>query len=388
MIVPDFKSELVIPSTTLLSPGLDLMQRLSEIRSATIQLAIEDARLERVQLSLDTSTLYGNFQINQLQHLRDSLSLKLLPPPIELTAKNLESEMAYNDLRCAFLPRYASFSREDKIFWLNNLLFLVTSDVREFLNLISNRLHDAEVGQRVGFSLVGTSGMGKSSMLYWVLCNNLAREDETKTRRLQNAAFVETPSSNRSEKFLPMALCWSVGSYPSQRWLEGQIISEARRAFAFAHTELLMLDEIVNVRTEIIRRLFIEICNQLRNTLIVCSGASTTVWAEGDVEVKGRWGEALHLEKYTGARLRALLSFVEILLPFTQPSYLALDQIKIGTKKTDVVDGPAIYIEKWTGGVLREIMRLIIAASKNGIQDERITMENLQSTWKSMHRRE
>jgi hypothetical protein len=82
-------------------------------------------------------------------------------------------------------------------------------------------------------------------------------------------------------------------------------------------------------------------------------------------------------------RLSDLLSFLETLLPFSQESNLALQEVKSGTT---MIDGPAKLIEEWTGGILRDIMILIRDASRQAIENDLpcLSPELLGKTWKDI----
>ncbi len=106
----------------------------------------------------------------------------------------------------------------------------------------------------------------------------------------------------------------------------------------------------------------------------------------GDEEVAGRWNDFFELPPYTGKRLSILLASLELLLPFTQPSNLALPVIK---DKSVEVDGPAKFIELMTGGILRDIMILIRDASRRAIEADLpcLTPGLLEKTWKKVQRK-
>jgi hypothetical protein len=106
----------------------------------------------------------------------------------------------------------------------------------------------------------------------------------------------------------------------------------------------------------------------------------------GDEEVAGRWNDFFELPQYTGERLSNLLASIELLLSFTQPSYIALHTLE---KEASVVDGPARFIELATGRILRDIMILICDASRRAIEQNvpclRPTL--LEKTWKDVQRK-
>jgi hypothetical protein len=106
----------------------------------------------------------------------------------------------------------------------------------------------------------------------------------------------------------------------------------------------------------------------------------------GDEEVAGRWNDFFELPQYTGERLSSLLASIELLLPFTQPSHLALHTLK---EKSREVDGPAKFVELTTAGILRDIMILIRDASRRAIEKDLpcLTPALLEKTWKDIQRK-
>ena len=112
---------------------------------------------------------------------------------------------------------------------------------------------------------------------------------------------------------------------------------------------------------------------------IICAATHPIQWTAGDEEVQGRWNDFFHLQQYTGARLDALLTTVELLLPFSQDSYLAL-------RRVDGEPGVADLIEQWTGGILRDIMILIRDACRRAIEQSSQSIDRplLEVTWKAI----
>jgi hypothetical protein len=107
---------------------------------------------------------------------------------------------------------------------------------------------------------------------------------------------------------------------------------------------------------------------------------------EGDIEIIGRWNDHVDLERYTGKRLQQLLASLDLLLPFPQSSSLAWYTRRSGKQKDHGGDGIANRIEQWTGGILREIMLLILDASTRAIEQELpcLTPTVLEQSWKSI----
>src|SRR5947207_11261202 len=91
-----------------------------------------------------------------------------------------------------------------------------------------------------------------------------------------------------------------------------------------------------------LRRRVLDLSNRTQGVPIICASCNPIAWVMGDNEVAGRWNDFFELPPYTGERLSNLLASIEMLLPFTQPSYLALHTLGDEPNK---VDGPAKFIE-------------------------------------------
>ncbi len=115
----------------------------------------------------------------------------------------------------------------------------------------------------------------------------------------------------------------------------------------------------------------------------MCASTNPAAWAGGYKEIVGSWTDYVTLPTYTGERLRDLLVFFDMLLPFTQESGLFLAQVNVGT---EVIDGPAKLIEKWTGGILRDVVMLLRHASRHAIEDDLpcLSSQLLEEAWKEI----
>jgi hypothetical protein len=149
---------------------------------------------------------------------------------------------------------------------------------------------------------------------------------------------------------------------------------------------LIIIDEVEHISHPEMKRRVLDLSNRTQGVPFICASCNPTTWVMGDEEVAGRWNDFFELPPYTGARLSTLLASLELLLPFTQPSNLALPVIK---DKSGEVDGPAKFIELMTGGILRDIMILIRDASRRAIEADLpcLTPELLEKTWKKIQRK-
>jgi len=119
---------------------------------------------------------------------------------------------------------------------------------------------------------------------------------------------------------------------------------------------------------------------------IICASCHPFRWVEGDAEIAGRWNDYFELQQYTDQRLNQLLAFIDLLLPFPKASSLASAEIVANLKRHQRVDGPARLIERWTGGILRDIMILILDASLRAIDQNlsHLSTDLLARTWQDI----
>lgn len=109
--------------------------------------------------------------------------------------------------------------------------------------------------------------------------------------------------------------------------------------------------------------------------------------------IQGRWNDYFELTQFTGPRLDAFLTMLDLLLPFPQDSRLGLRatlawrEIRRG-ESSSTIAGPAHYIEQWTDGILREIMVLVMDASLKVINSGQpsLTVEILSQAWREIKR--
>jgi hypothetical protein len=169
---------------------------------------------------------------------------------------------------------------------------------------------------------------------------------------------------------------------------EEDLLMKIALIFQKCGTELLIVDEIEHITRPMLRRRLLEVSNLTRGLPIVCASCHPLTWVNGDVEVAGRWNDYFELRQYTGERLQALLVFLDLLLPFTQPSHLAATTWSASDGA--VSDGPARLIERWTGGILRDIMILVADASHRAIEQglPGLTPALLHTTWQAIQTRQ
>ena len=154
--------------------------------------------------------------------------------------------------------------------------------------------------------------------------------------------------------------------------------------------ELLIVDEVEHILRPEIRRRLLEVSNLTRGVPMVCASCHPLRWTEGDAEVQGRWNDYFELQQYTGQRLSQLLAFLELLLPFPADSGLADGRLRTHSRQNEAMDGCAQLIERWTGGILRDIMILILDASARAIHQglPALSPMLLEETWRRIQTRQ
>ena len=153
--------------------------------------------------------------------------------------------------------------------------------------------------------------------------------------------------------------------------------------------EVLIVDEVEHIKSYGVRRRLLEVSNMTYGIPIICASCDPHRWTLGDSEVAGRWNDYFRLDLYKEKRLQQLLTYINLLLPFSKDSFIALDQKDTKGQSYFIEDTLVASIQKWTRGKLRDVMILVVEASKQAIQERRsgLDIELLEKTWKSIQSR-
>jgi hypothetical protein len=372
-----------MPETTPADTQLNVKARLNQLEQWQQEWSREDAQLAERVNQLRPNKWVDIQRAMQIATFRRRLRMKLVKAPLEI-APAVVREVGYEALRQSLVEQFARLSKAERLLWLNNFLFIVTPNLRQLNDKMAQVRAYRSLGQQRNFLLGGPSGMGKTTYLDWYTSNYLPTV--TTDHNHVPVVKIDAPVSNHTPKPLFQRMVLECGLTGTERDNEEDLLMKLALCFQQCRVELLIVDEIEHITTPRLRRRLLEVSNLTHGLPIVCASCHPLRWTEGDSEVQGRWNDSFELKQYTGERLQQLLAFIELLLPFTQDSALATLKLRTGLKRRDEVDGPARLIEQWTGGVLRDIMILIVEASARAIEQDlpALSPALLAATWQNI----
>ncbi len=347
--------------TAIVDEKFDIRLRLTRMSEWREEWLREDERLKARLRQLDPNKRLDIQRGDQIGILRRRLKMRLLREPLEISAKAQEG---YKGIKQNLREQFLGLSKEDKLLWLDNFIFLMTPDLWELHEKVRYVLGYQSLGQLRNFLLGALSGMGKTTYLNWLTA--LYLPDVEESRNYVPIIKVDAPVSNKTPRTLLQRMILECGLTYLQGDTEEDLNQKLGLYFQSCDVGLIIIDEVEHISHPDMRRRVLDLSNRLWVPMI-CASCNPTTWVIGDEEVAGRWNDFFELPQYTGERLSNLLAFIELLLPFTQPSYLALHTLQ---EKSREVNGPAKFIELATGGILRDIMILIRDASRRAIEKD------------------
>ena len=360
---------------------LDVHQRLVDLQRWRDEYECVDEALLQEIYQLDDDSDEDAFKAMEIGGLRRRKRMGLVRQPIEIPKVVLERD-GYKGLRTKLKLQYAELSEEERLLWLQNLMFILTPDLRRLGDKLVEIRGYRSFGQTRNFLLGGPSGMGKSTYLDWyTFCSPVIVEDN---RNHAPVVKIDAPVTQYTPRQLYQAIILACGKGFGIRDREDVLVAKTLFFIQKCGVEVMVVDEIQHITRPSIRRRLLEISNMTPGVSYICASCDPHRWIEGDKEVQGRWNSQLTLRPYSKERISQLLAYIELLLPFTGDSFLYKYKIERGGKKGDVVSGLAQLIEQWTGGVLRDIMILLLDASKHAIRKRMpaLTVSLLDKTWK------
>lgn len=360
---------------------LDVRTRLQQLQAWQdnweMQTQSIDERIDQLDLSKPGSVVRGA----QLARWQQRLRRTMIQSPLHIAA-SLTEEMGYTAIRQHLYEQFAMLSRSERLRWLQNFMFLLTPELRALDEKIMRVREFQSLGQQRNFLLGGVSGMGKSTFLDWYTARQHPQVDLEVTR--VPVVKIDAPVSNRSAKALFHRMILECGMAYIGSDTEEELLMKLSLYFRKCRVELLIVDEVEHIQHPELRRRLLEVSNLTQGMPIICASCQPLHWISGDAEIAGRWNDYFELLPYTGERLQQLLSFIEIFLPFSMPSHLS--QFAMTTEAGNMIEGSAHWIEQWTGGVLRDVMMLVVDASTRAIErgEGSVSLEILKTAWQEI----
>lgn len=363
--------------TVHITPQLDVQDRLQKLRTWRKEWQAEESRLNDYVQQLDPNHPIDIQKGRQIKVRRTYNRITLAQTPIEIDSAVIQ-EHGYSTLRNHLVNQFARLSRESRVLWIQNLLFLMTPLLRRLHDKFQRIRHYRGLGQQRNFLIGGPSGMGKTTWLDWMVFTNSPRV----LSEYNHVPFikVDAPVSNNSVKQILQQMILGCGMNYMKRDSEMILHDKVALVFQQCHVEVVIVDEIQHLKTHKMRRHLLEISNQNRGIPFVCASCNPTEFTYGDQELEGRWNDYFPLAPYQGKDLDRLLGFIELILPFTASSALGVRRFKDGR------EGPAEIIAKRTNGILRDIMILIADASVLAIErgESYLSTDVLQVSWQNI----
>ena len=370
--------------TMLMSLDLSVSERLSQLAQWQHEWAEEKTKLDQYFRTINPDNPAQSDLSDLVANERTRIAMRKVFVPFEMSEKGVGK--TYGELRQRLERQYVCLSKADRILWLTNFNFILTPELRTVDDKITEIRSADHAGKSRNFLLGGESGMGKSTYLDW-LCFLQRPTIEPEVNHLP-IIKLQAPNDNRSAKPLYRRILLQYGHPLPARTNEDQLFNAILYFVQKCSTEIMIVDEILHLKTHELRRRLLEISNELKGHGfgIICAAVNPMLFTLGDKEIEGRWRAHHILQPFRGERLDHLLEFIDLLLPFEADSYLRLRTSPTNAKSGEKRWGPANWIEEWTQGILRDIMDLIVKASHRAIQRglSKIHLDLLVETWEGM----
>lgn len=377
------------PETISLDATFNVRNRLHDLaiwqEAAQTQANLIRTQVAAMDVNANKSEIHKAIKLNIRQ---SRLKRNFVQIPLELKPE-VVGMLGYQKLRRHLVSQFALLSVEERLLWLENLSFVITPDLRHFTDLLSYYLSPYRYEQK-NVLLGGPSGMGKTFYLEWLASNFLHKNEGL--RYQIPFVFVDAPVG-QSSKMLLQRILLACGKRYHDQDTEVILLIKIAGYFRMLGVNGLIIDDIAHLQApNVLRCLHNLEVNFLHFNRIPIVGASCDphIWREANKENSGRWNGYFRLEPYTGSRLQQLLSLINLILPFPEDSFVDLRLHNQSVQDFSValpISSEAYFIQKTTQGTIREMMLLIITASKEAIKQELtcLSLDLLQRTWQQLH---
>jgi hypothetical protein len=332
---------------------------------------------KRAKKQIDSKIAVIGLQLKRFEVLK-------IRAPLELSEVALDeggSESIWENLA----HQYARMSEAERKLWLlNNLYFLMTTDVRQLVDKFRRTMISTARGDQRNTLVGGDSGNGKSRTLEWIVRLHLPQMMEDRT--IAHVVCAEPINNDKSTKsLLQQAILYCEDAIVDADNVN-DLFNKWERCVLVGQVILLLVDELNHLHEGDQRRRLLEITN--RNKVSIIGVAVEPLrFREGDPEIARRFNDYYPIEAYTGARLLELLSLVDLILPFPKRSFLASKTLKV-RKKGKIAEraGVASFIEQKTKGSLKSIMDLIKDTAVSGIDSGKqcLTPDDFEEAWRGI----
>lgn len=362
---------------------IDVKARLKQLANWRRKYEKQDRQLQQRAALLDPNQRQDIQQGAQIATLRRRLRLQLVAEPLALPTEQLHHD-GYATLRASLSSQFAALSRDERRAWLVNLLFIMTPALRQLDRKITRVRSHLQFGQQRNFLLGGVSGSGKTTYLDFLAF--ISPPHLEAERNVVPVVKIDAPVSNHTPKPLLQRMILGCGYTYLQGDNEEDLLMKLALYFQRCGVELLVVDEVEHLKRREIRRRLLEVSNLTQGVPIICAACNPHTFTDHDQEIAGRWNDCVMLPQYTGDLLRQILAFLDLLLPFPEPSHLDVYDLMTSEGR---VDGPARLVERCTGGVLRDIMILVADASVRAIArgDSHVSPALLAASWADLQTR-
>jgi hypothetical protein len=373
-----------IQNTVSIDDKLNVYERLADLEKWNAEYLSADEQLKQMRRALNLHKQADVRMGREIAAKRRAIRIMMVQKPFVIKG-DLVAEIGYAKIWANLVNQYAKLKLSEKKLWLNNLFFILTPDLVELVYKIADLRGYRSIGQARGLLLAGSSGSGKTTFLNWLtyLHPPIIRDPVNLVKIIK----FDAPVNNRTAIDIYRRLINSVGFAYRNLEYEEDYLDLSLALIDACEAEMIVIDEVQHMKkSHENKRKILELSNLTSGIPFLCASVNPYEWAEGDLEMEGRWNDKHTLEPYKGQRLQSLLMFIELLLPFPKSSNLTdyIDPAENPKAKQNL--HPANIIERHTKGVLRDIMILLWKAANKAIDGNEafISCDLLNNTWKEI----